>query len=143
MNSKPGLTLNDIRKSPKLAQVSRVSDFLTKNEQSEVRLANMMGKRGSKRKFDSVDAYCAEIIARFGYDTYKAWNSGELDSKLVARMVEAERARERAGWLPIETIVINMVGSCIRRQKGEPQPKGPKAAQKIMKVEVQAARGEK
>lgn len=143
MNSKPGLTLNDIRKSPKLAQVSRVSDFLTKEEQNEVRLTNMIGKRGTKRKFDTTDAYCAEIIARFGYDTYKDWNSGKLDSKLVARMIEAERARERASWLPIETIVINMVGSCIRRQKGEPQPKGPKAVQKIMKIEVKAARGEK
>lgn len=143
MNSKPGLTLKDIRKSPKLMKVSRASDFMSKNEHDELRAANMMGKRSSERKFDAVDAYCAEIIARFGYDAYKAWNSGELDSKLVARMVEAERARERAGWLPIETIVINMVGSCIRRQKGEPQPKGPKAAQKIMKVEVQTARGEK
>lgn len=143
MNSKPGLTLNDIRKSPKLAKVSRVSDFLTKEEQNEVRLANVVGKHGEERKFDTVDAYCAEIIARFGYDAYKAWNCGELDSELVARMIAAERARKRAAWLPIEAIVINMVGSCIKRQKGEPAPKGPKAAQKIMKIEVKAARGEK
>lgn len=143
MNSKPGLTLNDIRKSPKLAKVSRVSDFLTKEEQAEVRIANMAGKRASKRKFDAVDAYCAEIIARFGYEAYKAWNSGELDDKLMARMITAERARERASWLPIEAIVINMVGSCIKRQKGEKAPKGPKAAQKVIKIEVQTARGEK
>lgn len=143
MNSKPALTLNDIRKSPKLAEVSRVSDFLTKDEQNELHITNMVGKRSQKRKFDAIDAYCAEIIARFGYDTYKAWNNGELDDKLVARMIDAERARERASWLPIETIVINMVGSCIKRQKGEPAPKGPKAAQKIMKIEVKAARGEK
>lgn len=142
MNSKPGLTLADIRKSPKMGRVSRASDFISKDEMRQLRVANMVGKRSSKRKFDAIDAYCAEIIARFGYDAYKAWNSGELDEKLVARMIEAERARERAGWIPIETIVINMVGSCIRRQKGEPQPKGPKAVQKIMKIEVKAARGE-
>ncbi len=142
MNSKPELTLNEIRKSRKLAQVSRVSDFLTKEEQAEVRAANMLGKPAKKRKFDVVDAYCAEIIARFGYDAYKAWDSGELDDKLMARMIAAERARDRADWLPMETIVINMVSACIKRQHGEKAPKGPKAAQKIMKIEVKHVKGE-
>lgn len=141
MNSKPGLTLNDIRKSPKVGQVYRASDFLTKDEQDKLRHSNFIGKR-SKKKFDKVDAYCAEIMGRFGYTAYKAWDSGEIDQEFMTKMVEAERARERAQWLPLETIIINMVGACIKRNKGEPQPKGPKQAQKIMKIEVKAAKGE-
>lgn len=141
MNSKPGLTLNDIRKSPRVGQVHRASDFLTKEEREKLHRSNFMGKR-SKKKFDATDAYCAEIIARFGYEVYKAWDKEEIDPKFMRRMVEAERARERANWLPLETIVINMVGSCIKRQKGEKAPKGPKAAQKVMKNEVKIAKGE-
>lgn len=141
MDSKPGLTLNDIRKSPKVGQVYRASDFLTKEEQDKLRHSNFMGKR-TKKKFDDTDAYCAEIMARFGYEAYVAWDNEEIDYKFMRRMVEAERARERAGWLPIETVVANMVGSCIKRQKGEPKPKGPKQTEKIMKIEVKTAKGE-
>lgn len=142
MNSKPGLTLNDIRKSsPKIARVSRASDFLTEQEQEELQQSNFVGKK-SRKKFDYTDAYCAEILARFGYEAYNAWDNGEIDEEFMKAMIEAERARERAQWIPLETIVINMVGSCIKRNKGEPQPKGPKQAQKVMKIEVKSAKGE-
>lgn len=141
MNSKPGLTLNDIRQSPKMATVSRVSDFLAKDEQTELRVVNYVGRK-KRQKFNKVDAYCAEIIARFGYDVYRLWNEGKFPADKMVRMIEAERARDRAQWIPLETIVINMVASCIKRQKGEQAPKGPKAAQKVMKIEVKAAKGE-
>lgn len=142
MDSKRGTTLAEIRKSPKIeGRVARASDFMTEEQKERIRQANFVGKK-SRRHFDETDAYCAEIIARFGYELYKDWDLYKIDAKFVKHMIEAERARERAQWLPLETIVINMVGSCIKRNKGEPQPKGPKQAQKVMKIEVKAAKGE-
>lgn len=141
MNKKPELTLNEIKKSPKLGRTFRASDFLTKEEQQELRQANLRGRRG-KRKFDAVDAYAAEIIARFGYDTYKAWNEGELDAEKMYRMVLAERAREKALILPLESIIVTMVRDCIRRGKKDKKPKGPKEAARIIKQELKVIRGE-
>lgn len=141
MNTKPALTLKNLKKSPKLGRVSRASDFLTKEQQAELHAANARGKR-SKRKFDDVDAYVAEIMARFGYDAYQAWNNGEISADTMNRMLIAERAREKALLLPLENIIINMVGSCIRRAPKQRAPKGPKNAQKIIKDEAKIARGE-
>lgn len=142
MDSKRGTTLADIRKSPKITgRVARASDFMTEEQKERIRQANFVG-RTSERKFDGTDAYCAEILARFGYEAYKAWDNGEIDEEFMARMIEAERARERAQRIPLEAIVVQMVGSCIKRNMGEPQPKGPKQAQKIMKAEIKAAKGE-
>lgn len=141
MNSKPQITLNKIRQSPKMGDKFGASDFLTKAELEELAKTNRRGKK-SKRQFDDVDAYGAEIIARFGYDTYQKWNYGKIDPNQMAKWVMAERARERQHWIPLESIIINMVGACIRRHKGEPAPKGPKAAQKILNGDMKAMRGE-
>lgn len=141
MTKKAEITLKNIRKSPKLAKEFRLSDFVSKEEVREVRQNNRRGKK-KKRQFDDVDAYTAEIIARFGYDVYQKWNYGEIDSLKMQKWILAERARERSHWIPLESIVLYMVGACIKRHKREKAPKGLKMAQKIMKEDFKAMRGE-
>ncbi len=141
MNSEPQISLRNIKQSPKMGETFGVSDFLTKEEQDKLAQVNAQGKRGQKQ-FDEIDAYGAEIIARFGYEVYEKWNSAEIEREKVAKWVAAERARERSHWIPLESIVINMVGACVRRQKGESAPKGPKIAQKIVRGDLKAMRGE-
>lgn len=138
---KPDLTLNDIRKSPKLGRVARVSDFVSQEEMVQVQINNARGKK-TKRQFDDIDSLVAEMIARFGYDFYKDWNAGKIEDAKVSRMLLAERARERAIFLPLEATICHMVGACIKRHKGEKAPKGPKEAQKIIKAELKVIRGE-
>lgn len=141
MNSRPQLTLEEIRKSPKIGDRFGVSDFLSKEEMDELAKAQAKAKP-RRRLFDDIDAYTAEIIACFGYEVYQMWNRGDISQNQMAKWLAAERARERGQWLPIESIVINMVGSCIKRAKGEPTPKGPKAAQKVVKSDIKTAKGE-
>lgn len=142
--TKPQLTLNDIKTKATASGGQKsfgVSDFLSKDELRELRRANYAGK-APKRLFNGVDAYIAEIIARFGYDAYKDWQEGILPDQKMRKMIYAERARERSNLLGIEAIIISMVGACVRRQKGQPAPKGPKTAIKIFKREAKDARGE-
>lgn len=140
MNSKPEFTLNNIRNSPRV-KVFQASELLT-NEQKEEREKKQKARPKKKRQFDDVDAFTAEIMARFGYDAYLAWNKGEIKHETMLHMIAAERARERAAWIPLESIIISIVGSCIRRSKKEKPPKGPKKAQDIIKLEIKTARGE-
>lgn len=143
MAKKPGLTLSEVRKSPKMGgeRVYRASDFLTDDEKLELQFNNARGRK-KKRTYNDVDAYIAEIIARFGYEAYKAWNRGELPPDKMAKMIAAERAREKAKILDLEGIIIAMVGACVRKEKGKPAPKGPKMAIKILKQAVKEAKGE-
>lgn len=135
-------TLKDARNSSKLGgRTFRASDFLSGEEKAELRRNNAIGKK-SRRIYGKVDAFIAELIARFGYDTYKAWNSGELGEAQIAKMLAAERAREKSQLLELEAIIISMVGACVRREKGQPQPKGPKTAVKVYKQVAKMARGE-
>lgn len=139
---KPEITLSKVRKSPKLGgKVFQASDFLTDDEQLALQLNNATGRK-KKRIYDEVDAYVAEIIARFGYDAYKAWNAGELDENKMVKMIAAERARDKAQLLEVEGIIIAMVGACVQKQKGKPAPKGPKVAINIFKRVSKMARGE-
>ena len=87
-------TLKSIKSSPKLAeQHFRPSDFLTKQQQDELREANARG-RTIMRPYDEVDAFAAEILARFGWQAYKAWQMGEFSQEKALRFIAAERARD-------------------------------------------------
>lgn len=139
----PELTLSKIRKSPKLTQGKsfRASDLRTKEEQ-EAHIKKRAARKPKRKKFNVVDAYIAEMTARFGYDFYKAWLHGEIDDDKVNRMLAAERAREKAYIIPLESIVAQLVKDCIRRNKKEKKPTGPKEAAKILKAEIKIAMGE-
>lgn len=144
MNQKPQLTLNDVRRTlqPKQRK-SGVSDFLTKEEQEEYKVVKTRSRRRRKQpKFGKVDAYMAEIIARFGYDTYKAWNADEIDDTKMIRMIEAERARERAAWLPIESLLRAVIQGGVPTFKPKKKPPIAKEVTKILKDEFKRARGE-
>ena len=135
----PVLTLKEVREKAqaKQARVSRVSDFLT-NDEKEERLktrAKSAGK-GSNRLYDAVDAFVAEIIARFGYDAYRAWRfKGEFTTEDMSRMLFAERAREKRLLAPLEAIIISSVAGANQPTKGRQAPKSLKNAIKILKDE--------
>lgn len=117
----------------------RVSDFLTETEVQEVRLNNAKG--APRPKFDEIDAYVAEIIARFGYDCYTAWKAGDISEELMARMILAERAREVRERLALETIIVSSVAGANNPAKGGKTPKSLKTALKILKAEEDKAKG--
>lgn len=132
------LTLNGIKNSPKFERVVRLSDLVTKEEKAKLKPT----KPKKKRPYDDIDAFVAEVVARFGYGVYQKWNHGEIDTLTLQKWVLAERARDRSQFIPLEGVIAHMVGACIRRTKKEKAPKGPKEAQKIINLEIKAARGE-
>lgn len=139
----PELTLNNIRNSlPKQEKVFRVSDFLTEDEK-EQRIERKAKQKPKKQLFSKTDSIVAEMIGRFGYEFYKDWNEGRIDEEWAYRMLYAERAREAADRLKIESVICHLVKDCIGRNKGGRKPTGPKAAAKIIKLETRIAMGEK
>ena len=123
---KPDLTLDNVKTK---VREHRASDFLTKEQVEEVKKSNIRGKKNSK--FNKIDAYVAEIIARFGYEAYVAWKNGEIDEKSMAKYIMAERCRDARDRLKIESIII----SCHAH-------KGLKMAVKMLKNEEKLAKGE-
>lgn len=134
----PEITLE---KAKKIAEVKnfRASDFLTQEEIEEVHESNAKGRK--KTGFDAVDAYIAEILARFGYDAYVAWKFGEIDEKHMAKYIQAERAREAKNRLMIENIIVASVAGANNATKNGHLPKSLKAAIKMLKNEQNLAKG--
>lgn len=134
----PELTLNSVKETAKV-KAFRASDFLTKNEIEEVHESNIRGKK--RNKFDKIDAYIAEIIARFGYNTYTAWKYGEINELDMAKYIEAERAREARSRLMLESIAVAAVAGANHPTKGGHTPKSLNTAIKMIKKEQQLAEG--
>lgn len=136
----PELTLDKVKETAKVKSF-RASDFLTDEQVEEVHESNIKGKKTSN--FDKIDAYIAEIIARFGYDTYIAWKFGEINEINMAKYIEAERAREARNRLMIENIIVASVAGANNPTKGGHLPKSLKSAIKMLKNEEQIAKGVK
>lgn len=134
----PEITLKQAKEAAAV-KTFRASDFLTKEELDEVHESNAKGKKNTG--FDVIDAYIAEIIARFGYDTYVAWKFGEIDEKHMAKYIQAERAREARNRLMIENIIVASVAGANNATKGGHLPKSLKAAIKMLKNEQKLAKG--
>lgn len=136
------LTLNDIRERPALTQdrAFRASDFLTEEEKKELREVNARG-RTTQKPFDEVDSFCAELLARFGWDAYQAWLDGRFNPEKAMRFVAAERARQKREILPFEAIIVNAVAGANHPTKSKSTPRGLKNAQKIIKSEIKQAKG--
>lgn len=141
---KPEITLKAAKADlPTKKTTFRASDLPNQEKIKALReKAKKSAKTAKKRKYDEIDAYCAEILARFGYEVYQKWNNGEIREEQMAKWVYAERARDKVNILNLEAIIMAMVGSCIRRGKKDPKPKGPGIAQKIYNEEVKTAKGE-
>lgn len=136
----PDLTLNSVKETAKV-KTFRASDFLTNDELEEVHESNIQGKKRSK--FDQIDAYIAEIIARFGYATYAAWKNGEITELNMARYIEAERAREARSRLMVENVIVAAVAGANHPTKGGHPPKSLKTAIQMLKKEQKIAEGGK
>ena len=136
----PELTLNKVKQNAKVRNF-RASDFLTEKELDEVHESNLKGKK--TKGFDVVDAYIAEIIARFGYDTYVAWKFGEIGEEQMTRYIKAERARDVQNRLMIENINVASMAGANNPTKGGHMPKSLKAAIKMIKSEEKLAKGTK
>ena len=136
----PELTLNKVKQNAKVRNF-RASDFLTEKELDEVHESNLKGKKSEG--FDVIDAYIAEIIARFGYDTYVAWKFGEIGEEQMAKYIKAERARDVQNRLMIENIIVASIAGANNPTKGGHMPKSLKAAIKMIKSEEKLAKGTK
>ena len=134
----PDLTLNKVKTTAK-TKVHRASDFLTQEQMDEVKSSNAKGK---KRSFDVVDAYIAEIIARFGYDTYTAWKCGDISEETMIKFINAERARDVQRNLVLENIIVASIAGANQPTKGGHSPKSLKLAIKMLKKEEERAKGE-
>lgn len=132
------LTLKNVRE--KITEKNfRASDFLTTEQQEEVRKTNAKGR---KKKFDEVDSYIAEIIARFGYDAYVAWKDGNISEETMVRLIEAERAREAYKNLALEAIIVSGLAGAQQPTKNGHAPKSLRTAIKILTQEQNKAKGD-
>ena len=134
-------TLKSIKNSPKMAeQHFRPSDFLTKHQQDELREANARG-RTIKRPFDEIDAFAAEILARFGWQAYNAWHTGEFSQEKALRFIAAERAREAARSLDIEQVIYASTLGANNPTKAGKMPKSAKKTAEILNEHLKRAKG--
>ena len=134
----PEISLENAKKIANNKRNFRASDFLTEEEQKEVRKNNAKGK---KELFNVVDAYAAEIMARFGYDAYMAWKAGNIDNDKMQRFILAERARDAQFLFPLENIIIASMAGANNPTRGGHTPKSLQMAIKILKQEQERANG--
>lgn len=147
MGTKPEITLAEAKaKLPPKKNNLQASDLIDPERLAELRKkakeSAIRRREAKKAQFDKWDAYSAEILARFGWEAYQAWNNGEIEIEQMDKWVKAERARDKGQLLNLEAIIISLVTSCVRYSKGSPKPKGPSEARRIYKEEVKIAKGE-
>lgn len=133
----PELTLQKAKEAINVRK-HRASDFLTQEQIEEVHKSN---SRGKKKRFNEIDAYIAEILARFGYDTYVAWKNGEIDEKTMVRYIDAERVREARDRFTLESLLYACMAGANNPTKNGFMPKSLKVAYNILKTEEKIAEG--
>ena len=138
----PELTLEKVKETAKVKNF-RASDFLTNEEINEVKESNIKGKKTATASFDAVDAYIAEILGRFGYDTYIAWKYGEISENNMIKYIEAERARDAKNRLRLEQIIVASVSGANHHNKSGHAPKSLRMAIKMLKNEEKIVKGGK
>lgn len=134
----PELSLKKVKETAK-EKTFRASDFLTQEQMDEVKTSNLKGRK--KLNYNEVDAYIAEILARFGYEAYVAWKFGEIDENNMAKYIQAERVREARNRLKIENIIVASVYGANNADIHGHAPKTLKTAIKMLKEEENLAKG--
>lgn len=138
----PELTLNEIKRNAEsITRVHRVSDFLSKDQKIELKMAQEEHSARKKRGFDEIDSLSGEILGRFGYDAWMAWQNGQIKADKMLKMVLAERARAKRELLGLEGIILATGAGANNPTKGGKVPKSLKNAIKILKSEQNQARG--
>lgn len=141
-----GITLrqaqeDSARAQNRTAKVITVADVTTADERRTMaeRRREVTLKR---RKFNDFDSLTAEMIARFGYQTYLAWKSNQISTEQMTKWLYAERAREALAESRLHGTIMALVGDCIRWSgKGE-KPNGKRIAAKILNGIIKTAKGE-
>ena len=134
----PEISLDKAKKIASDKRNFRASDFLTEDEQKEVRKNNAKGKESL---FNPIDAFVAEILSRFGYDTYMAWKAGDIPTERMQKYILAERARDSQILFPLENIIVARVAGANNPTRGGHTPKSLQMAIKILKQEQEKANG--
>lgn len=138
----PDLTLKNIKEQAKsITREYRVSDFLSKEKKIELRMAQEARAAEKSRGFDEIDAYSAEILGRFGYNAWSAWQSGLIKADKMLKMVLAERARAKREMLGLEGMILATGAGANRRAKNGRAPRSLQNAVKIFKMEQKQAKG--
>lgn len=134
-------TLKSIKSSPKMAEQNfRPSDFLSQSEMDELHEAN--ANRGKiHRPFDEVDAFEAEILARFGWQTFQAYQTGDINLGQLSKYIAAERTRDAQERYALESLILAAVAGANNPSKHGKAPKSLKQAVNIIKTEYKRAKG--
>lgn len=130
-----GKTLDQIKAEalPEAGQYFRASDFLSDKEKQELHESNNRGKEEPKI-YDGPDAFEAEMIARFGFDFFQAWNRGEIDDAFAYKAIMAERDREQNLLAPILMMIYAAnAGANNPADKNGHAPKSLRIAQDLLK----------
>lgn len=134
------ITLQEVQKKAKVKNF-RASDFLSDEQMTEIRENNLRGSV-RKQRFDEVDAFIAEVIARFGFETYQAWKAGDIEQEQMVRYIEAERSRTIREQLGIESVLVAAIAGANNATKNGHAPKSLKDAIKALKEQEKRAKGE-
>lgn len=138
----PELSLNKVKESKKITtRTVRVSDFLTNEKRSELRMAQEAREAQRRRGFDEIDAYSGEILGRFGYLAWQAWQTGQIKGDKMVKMVLAERARQKRELLGVETMILAVGSGANHPTQSGHAPKSLRNAVKILKDEQKQAKG--
>ena len=134
-------TLQSIKSSPKMAEQNfRPSDFLSQSEMDELHEAN--ANRGKiVKRYDEIDAFEAEILERFGWNTLQAYQNGTISVEQVSRYIFAARARDAADRYALEMVIVSAVAGANNPNKHGKAPKSLKQAVDIVKTEYKRAKG--
>ena len=134
-------TLKSIKGSPKMAERNfRPSDFLTEEQMNELHEANARGGKILK-PYDDIDAFEAEIMARFGLEALREWQNNTISTEQMAKYLAAERARTTAERYNLEAIIVSAVAGANHPTKHKTAPKSLKTAVDIVKAEYKRAKG--
>lgn len=144
-----GLTLAELHEKarrkvslPQPVQRVTLTDLVGKEKARELATQNRV--RAKKRKlFSQTDAHCAEILARFGWEAYQAWNNEKISPERMTAMLNAERAREARQQTHLEMVLVAAVSATVKRYKGEKKPKGLDQANQLIKQNLEIIKGER
>lgn len=130
-----GITLESARAELEQKELHfRASDFLSDEQQEKLHEANAKGAKTVK-PYDEIDAFSAEVLARFGFDTWQAWQGGAISTHQMLRYIAAERAREARLLLPLEAITALSMAGANHPNKNGKLPKSLASAHKILQSE--------
>lgn len=149
MTKKREITLQTARETLKdKEQVFRASDFLPARKVQELHEINARGRK-IVRPYDEIDAFAAEVLARFGWQAYRAWKTQERDEKgqiimttdQLFKYIAAERARVTAESLPLQYTVVGAMAGANHPTKSKSAPKSLKNTIKFLKEQQKKAKG--